>query len=186
MMSILVLLCADVAISGRENIMNIILIGMSGAGKSTLGVLAAKALGMDFMDTDIAIQERENALLQDILDNKGMEYFMRLEESVLCSIDTDGTVIATGGSAVYYDKAMKHLAENGRIIYLSMSFEEIERRVKNITTRGIVMKNGSSLRDVFNEREGLYRKYSDMTIDCEGRDIEECVSLIVGHQRGLS
>lgn len=160
--------------------MNIVLIGMSGAGKSTLGVLAAKALGMKFIDTDILIQEREKALLQDILDNKGLEYFMKTEESVLCSLDTDNTVIATGGSAVYYERAMSHLSENGCVVYLELPFEEIERRVSNITTRGIVMKNGSSLKDVYNEREPLYRKYSGRIIDCNGRDIEQCVGLLTG------
>ena len=159
--------------------MNIVLTGMSGAGKSTLGVLAAKALGMNFTDTDILIQEKEHAFLQDILDDRGIEYFMHAEESVLCGLNADDTVIATGGSAVYYEKAMKHLSQNACVIYLAMPYEEIEKRVKNITTRGIVMKKGNSLRDVFNEREPLYRVYSDHVIDCTGCEIEQCVEMIV-------
>ena len=159
--------------------MNIILIGMSGAGKSTLGVLAAKALGMDFVDTDIVIQQREGRLLQDIIDTDGIERFLEIEEEVLSNIKLNNSVIATGGSAVYSKKAMNTLKRGAVVIYIHADFEEISRRLTNIKTRGIVIKKGSSLREVYEERLPLYLKYSDKTIDCKNRDIEGCVDEIV-------
>ncbi|WP_339322085.1 homoserine kinase [Paenibacillus sp. FSL W8-0194] len=155
--------------------MNIILIGMSGAGKSTLGVLLAKALGMDFVDTDIVIQQHEGRMLQDIIDHDGVEKFLEIEETIVSDMRLNHCVISTGGSVVYSEKAMNVLKQHGSIIYLHVPFEEIERRLKNITTRGIVIKNGSSLKDVYEERVPLYRKHSDIMIDCSNKDIEQCV-----------
>ncbi|MFW5982271.1 MAG: shikimate kinase, partial [Halanaerobiaceae bacterium] len=152
--------------------MNIVLIGMSGAGKSTLGVLLAKALGIDFIDTDIIIQKSENSLLQEIIDNKGIEEFLKIEEKILSNLEIDNAVIATGGSAVYSEKAMNSLKKNGQIVYLHVPFVEIKRRLDNIKTRGIVMREGKSLNDVFEERMPLYQKYADKTIDCSDKDIE--------------
>lgn len=159
--------------------MNIVLIGMSGAGKSTLGVLLAKALGIDFIDTDIIIQKSENSLLQEIIDNKGIEEFLKIEEKILSNLEIDNAVIATGGSAVYSEKAMNSLKKNGQIVYLHVPFVEIKRRLDNIKTRGIVMREGKSLNDVFEERMPLYQKYADKTIDCSDKDIEHCVSEII-------
>lgn len=157
---------------------NIILIGMPGAGKSTLGVLLAKALGKLFVDTDIIIQQKTKRLLQDIIDNDGTEAFLSMEEEILLSVDEKNTVIATGGSAVYSEKAMEHFKENGTVVYLHVDFSEIEKRVTNITTRGIVLKNGRSLADAFDERKPLYDKYADIVVDCTGNSVEESVCRI--------
>lgn len=154
---------------------NIILIGMPGAGKSTLGVLLAKSLGMDFVDSDILIQQREKRLLQDIINTDGIEKFMQIEEDVLSSLDFSNTILATGGSAVYSEKAMTHLKENGIAVYLHVDFSEIEKRITNITTRGIVLKEGKGLSDAFLERKPLYDKYADIVVDCTGASIEESI-----------
>lgn len=152
---------------------------MSGAGKSTLGVLLAKALGMNFIDTDIVIQQRENRLLQDIIDRDGIEEFLKIEEQTVSGLRLQNTVIATGGSVVYSDKAMAALKSNGTVVYLHVTFEEIEKRLSDIKTRGIVIKKGNSLYDVYRERLPLYEKYSDIKIDCTARQIEECVGYLV-------
>ena len=157
---------------------NIILIGMPGAGKSTLGVLLAKAMGKLFVDTDIIIQQKTKRLLQDIIDNDGTDAFLKLEEDILLTVDEESTVIATGGSAVYSEKAMEHFKQNGKIVYLHVDFAEIEKRVTNITTRGIVLKNGKSLADAFDERKPLYDKYADVVIDCTGSTIENSVKML--------
>lgn len=157
---------------------NIILIGMPGAGKSTLGVLLAKAMGKLFVDTDIIIQQKTKRLLQDIIDNDGTDAFLKLEEDILLTVDEENTVIATGGSAVYSEKAMEHFKKSGKIVYLHVDFAEIEKRVTNITTRGIVLKNGKSLADAFDERKPLYDKYADVVIDCTGSTIENSVKML--------
>ena len=147
---------------------NIILIGMAGCGKSTVGVLLAKALGMGFLDTDLVIQRREGKKLQEIINGDGLEYFKRAEDAALLSVETDNTVIATGGSAVYYDDAMKHLKAGGKCVWLALPFDVIERRIRNIKTRGIAIAPGKTLRDVFEERQPLYEKYADIRVDCAG------------------
>jgi shikimate kinase len=159
--------------------MNIVLIGMSGAGKSTLGVLLAKALGMDFVDTDIVIQRREGKRLQDIINAEGIGRFHGIEEDTVSGLLADNCVVATGGSVVYSERAMQALKKNGTVVYLHVGFEEIEARLQNIKTRGIVMKAGSSLRDVYEERLPLYRKYADVTVDCTGRGVENSVGEII-------
>lgn len=159
--------------------MNIVLIGMSGAGKSTLGVLLAKALGMDYVDTDIVIQQHEGRLLQDIIDNDGIEKFMEVEEKIVSEMELKNCIISTGGSVIYSEKAMNVLKQGGQIIYLHVPYEEIKRRLINITTRGIVIKKGKSLKDVYEERVPLYIKYSDKTLDCSNKDIEHSVSEII-------
>ena len=158
---------------------NIILIGMPGAGKSTLGVLLAKAMGKLFVDTDIIIQQKTKRLLQDIIDNDGTEAFISLEEEILLSVNEENTVIATGGSAVYSEKAMEHFKKSGKIVYLHVDFDEIVKRVTNITTRGIVLKNGKTLSDAFDERKPLYDRFADITIDCTGNSVEESVKKII-------
>ena len=157
---------------------NIILIGMAGCGKSTLGVLLAKALGYEFIDTDLIIQKNEHRLLQDILNTDGLEYFRRAEELALLSVCTERAVIATGGSAVYCTDGMMHLKRHGICVWLKLPFDEILRRIKNIATRGIAIAPGKTLEDVYNEREPLYKHYADITIDCQG-DIEHNVAAVL-------
>lgn len=158
---------------------NIILIGMPGSGKSTCGVLAAKALLKNFFDTDLLLQNLEGKRLQNIIDENGIDYFNKAEERAILSLNIQGTVIATGGSVVYSEKAMRRLQSLGKIIYLRLSYEEMEKRIKNITTRGIVLKKGETLFDMYNERSSLYEKYADETLNCDGMTVEETVESIV-------
>lgn len=159
--------------------MNIVLIGMSGAGKSTLGVLLAKALGMDFVDTDIIIQQHDGRLLQDIIDHDGVERFIKIEERIVSELKMKNSIISTGGSVIYSKNAMNVLSQNGMIIYLFVPYEEIKKRLTNITTRGIVIKNGNTLMDVYQERHPLYMKYCDKLLNCSNKDIEQCVTDII-------
>ena len=163
---------------------NIILIGMPGAGKSTLGVVLAKALGMAFVDTDLLIQKSCGKLLQGIIDEQGLDHFIRIEEDIVSELKLAGTVVATGGSVVYSEKAMGNLKKNGLIIYLNVGFKEIEKRLKNISTRGIAMKKGDSLEELYAERVPLYRHYADIVVDCSGKDLEQCVNDIVANLQG--
>ena len=158
---------------------NVILIGMSGAGKSTLGVLLAKALGKQFVDTDIALQQADGRLLQQILDSDGVEAFLRLEEDVIAGLELHDCVIATGGSVVYSDRAMQHLKQNGIAVYLAVEFAELETRLSNITTRGIVFKGKNDLYEVYRERLPLYQRYADITVDCSHTDVESALSQIL-------
>lgn len=158
---------------------NIVLIGMPGAGKSTAGVILAKALGMQFIDTDILIQEQTGRMLQDILDEDGIDAFRLIEEEMILSLDSGRTVIATGGSVACSRDAMAHLKSQGVVVYLEISYGEMERRLKNITTRGIVLLPGQSLREMYDERVPLYEKYADVTINGVGEDIESVVGKVI-------
>lgn len=158
---------------------NIILIGMPGSGKSTCGVLAAKALLKNFFDTDLLLQNLQGKRLQDIIDEKGIEYFNDAEEKAILSLDIQGTVIATGGSVVYSKQSMEHLKKLGKIIYLHLDYDTMVNRLSNITTRGVVLKEGHTLLDMYNERLALYKKYADETIICDNHTVEEVVSSIV-------
>lgn len=157
---------------------NIILIGMPGAGKSTVGVLLAKAMNYEFLDTDILIQKENNKKLYEIINEKGLDAFLQIENDVLKRVNTTKTIIATGGSAIFGSEAMEHLKSIGHVVYIKLSCEEIIRRVNNITTRGIAMKKGKTMEDVYNERVPLYEKYADIIIDGENTTIEECVEKI--------
>ncbi|KUG19360.1 shikimate kinase i [hydrocarbon metagenome] len=158
---------------------NIILIGMPGAGKSTVGVVLAKTLGMQFIDTDILIQERAGRMLQEILDEDGPDAFKRIEEETILSLHSRRAVIATGGSVVSSPDAMAHLKSGGVVVYLEISYEEMEKRLKNIKTRGILLLPGQSLREMYDERVPLYEKYADRTVACSGEDLESVVGNVI-------
>ena len=157
---------------------NLVLIGMPASGKSTIGVLLAKTLGMDFVDTDLLIQSSHQKFLQDIIDDDGIERFKEIEEDIVIKLNCNNSVIATGGSVIYSDKAIKHLKQNGILIYLDTSYNEIDKRLTNITSRGVVFEKGQDLLDLFNERTPLYRKHADVIIDCSNKEVEDIVSLI--------
>ena len=148
---------------------NITLIGMPGSGKSTAGVLLAKLLGYQFLDVDLLIQEREGALLQEILDRRGTAAFLDAEEAAVRSLDCRRTVIAPGGSAVCREEAALHLKGLGPVVYLQVPLEELTRRIHNLSTRGIAMEPGQTLADVMAFRDPLYRKYADLVVDCPPR-----------------
>ena len=152
---------------------------MPGAGKSTIGVLLAKALNYNFIDADLVIQQQNNKKLYEIINEVGIEEFLKIEDETISYINTSRTVIATGGSAVYGENAMNHMKDNGIVMYLKLSCLEIINRISNIKTRGIAMKEGKTIFDIYNERVPLYEKYADIIIDAEGTNIEECVSLVM-------
>lgn len=147
---------------------SVVLIGMPGAGKSTVGVLLAKRLAMGFADTDILLQGSEGRSLQAIVDSQGYAELRRIEEQVLCGLQLRNCVIATGGSAVYSERAMTHLKTLGRVVYLRVSLAEILDRVTNIATRGLARRPGQSLEDLFHERALLYQRHADIQLDCDG------------------
>ena len=166
---------------------NIILIGMPACGKSTIGVLLAKAMGFQFIDTDIVIQNDTGRLLQEIIDSEGLDAFCIAEERAICSVaETGGCVIATGGSAVYSRTAMLHLKEHGLVYYLSLPVPEVEKRLYNIKSRGIAMRPTDTIEQVFERRRQLYEEYADITIDCLGRGIEDTVSEIAEYHRAAA
>lgn len=158
---------------------NIILIGMPGAGKSTIGVLLAKSMLMDFVDTDLLIQNKHSSSLCDIIAREGIDEFLKIENDVICSWEFANCVIATGGSAVYGEQAMKKLSENGIVVYLKLTPEEIEKRINNIHTRGIAMKEGTTIGELYNQRAPLYEKYSDKVLSCSSLTPEQCVDEII-------
>ena len=148
---------------------NIVLIGMPSCGKSTVGVLLAKKLGYRFLDSDILIQEKCGMLLHEIIESGGLNGFLKIEGEVNRSIETDRTVISTGGSVVYSDDAMKHLKSIGKVIYIKISYETLCMRLGDYVHRGVVMPKGYTLLDMYNERKKLYEKYADFILD-EGDD----------------
>ena len=161
----------------------IVLIGVPGAGKSTVGVVLAKELRMQFIDTDLLIQERCGRLLQEVLDDGGPDSFKEIEEEVVLSLDCRNTVLATGGSVVFSGRAMEHLRKGGIIVWLDISCERMEERLRNSAMRGIVLAKGESLRAMYNERMPLYRNYADVTIACSDDDVERIVRKIVHEVR---
>jgi shikimate kinase len=158
---------------------NVVLIGMPYAGKSTVGVLLAKAMSRDFLDTDVYIQVRQGRPLQAILDAEGLAGFCRIEEQCVVSLDCRRHVIATGGSVVYSSAAMAHLRASGAIVYLHLALPELEARVSNLDSRGVVMAPGQTLKDLYAERQGLYRAWADTIVDCKGKTHHQVVQEIV-------
>lgn len=158
---------------------NIVLIGMPGVGKSTVGVILAKELGYQFVDADLLIQKREKRLLKEIIASEGVDGFIEIENQVNASIEAEQTVIATGGSVVYGAEAMKHLKEIATVVYLKLSYKVLRKRLGDLKNRGVVLRDGQTLKDLYEERVVLYEKYADITIDEENKGIEETLQCIV-------
>lgn len=158
---------------------NVVLIGMPGAGKSTIGVILAKVLGFSFIDSDLLIQEQEGCLLKDIIKEKGIEGFQTIENQVNRSINTENSVIATGGSIIYCPEAMDHLRKIGIVVYIELSYETINKRLGNIRQRGVVFREGQTLKSLYEERCPLYEKYAHITINGENMGVEELMEKIV-------
>ena len=160
---------------------NIILIGMPGSGKSTNGVILAKNMGMDFIDSDILIQHVKGMRLEELLNIHGPEGFNVIEEEVNAAIDVENTVIATGGSVVYGEKAMENLKAQGTVVYLDITCKELEERLGDLRERGVSIKDGWTLQDLYDERKPLYEKYADITINVSGLTVGESMELIKSH-----
>ena len=158
---------------------NITLIGMPGSGKSTVGVLLAKALGFAFLDTDLILQQQQGALLQAILDEKGPQAFLDLEEQAICSVHCKNAIIAPGGSCVCRERAMAHLKGLGTVVYLRLPLFELQTRLDNISTRGIAMEPGQTLQDLYDFRTPLYERWADLTVDCAGQSLEQTVAAVL-------
>lgn len=157
---------------------NIILIGMPGAGKSTIGVVLAKALGYHFIDSDLLIQDAEEKRLFEIIDESGIEGFLEIENRVNAGIQAHRTVIATGGSVVYGEEAMAHLKSIGTVVYLKVSYEALKRRLGDLLKRGVAIRKGNTLLDLYNERVPLYEKYADVVIDLHGVNIRQAMERV--------
>jgi len=158
---------------------NLILTGMPGAGKSTVGVILAKVLGYDFVDIDILIAKRQGMPLQDIIDQRGVDAFLKIEEQEACLLETDKTIIATGGSVVLSDRAITHLKQIGTCVYLDIPLDVLEARLLNMKTRGIAANPGTTLEDIYKSRRPFYERHADHTIHCGTRSMEEVVAEIV-------
>jgi shikimate kinase len=152
---------------------NVTLIGMPGCGKSTVGVLLAKALNLQFTDTDLLIQQKYGKFLWQLIAERGAEAFKRMEAGVILSLGCGDTCIATGGSAVYSGEAMRHLKKISRIVFIDLPCGEIERRVADIRGRGVVIDKGKTLPALYDERRPLYLRYADITVDARGMGVEE-------------
>lgn len=166
---------------------NITLIGMPAAGKSMVGVLLAKRLGYSFIDTDIVIQEQEGRLLKEIIAQEGLSGFLAIENRVNASLTPRCAVIAPGGSVIYGREAMKHFREISTVIYLRVTCESLEKRLGDLKDRGVVLQDGMTLRDLYDERTPLYEKYADITIDEAGKSagdvVDELRELLTGWKR---
>lgn len=158
---------------------NITLIGMPGAGKSTIGVVLAKVLGYQFLDSDLLIQKQEKRRLSEIIEEDGYKGFQEVENRVNASIEADKTVIATGGSVVYCEEAMQHLKSIGTVVYLKLSLNSLSKRLGNLKGRGVLLREGQTLTDLYDERTPLYEKYADIVIDEEGKDLEASLEILL-------
>ncbi len=165
---------------------NIVLIGMPGVGKSTVGVILAKVLGYSFLDADLVIQEQEGKLLREIIEEVGTDGFIQVENRVNASLLCSKTIIATGGSVIYGEEAMEHLKEIGTVVYLEVSYPILEKRLSDIKGRGVVLKEGQTLYDLYKERTPLYEKYADVRVLEEGLNVEETVEQLVEKLQNLN
>lgn len=158
---------------------NIVLIGMPGSGKSTVGVVLAKVMGYQFLDSDLEIQRQEKMRLPQIMEEKGIEGFIEIESRVNAELEAEDTVIATGGSVIYTERAMSHLKEIGTVVYLQLSYEQLTKRLGDLKCRGVVLRDGQTLEDLYRERVPLYERYADITISEDGLSVEETMEKIV-------
>lgn len=162
----------------NQNLDNITLIGMPASGKSTVGVLLAKRLGYSFVDVDIVIQEQEGRLLKDIIAEEGLDGFLDVENRVNATLSVHNSVIAPGGSVIYGKEAMEHLKKISTVVYLKLSYEAVEERLGDLTDRGVVLKDGMTLKDLYDERIPYYEKYADITVDETGIDAGGIVDIL--------
>lgn len=158
---------------------NIIFIGMPAVGKSTVGVVVAKRLGCQFIDTDLLIQEEEEKLLREIIAEKGIDGFLEVEDRVNAKVNVRNTVISPGGSVVYCENAMKHYKEIGTVVYLKASFDTINKRLKSAKNRGVVLREGQTLKDLYEERTPLFERYADVTVPEDGLSLEETIDKVL-------
>ena len=158
---------------------NLIFIGMPAVGKSTVGIVVAKRLGMRFVDADLLIQEQEKKLLREIIADVGEEGFLKIENQVNAEVQAENSVISPGGSVIYCEEAMRHYKEIGTIVYLKVSYQTIKRRIRNPKKRGVVLREGQSLRDLYNERVPYFEKYADITVCADGCRIEETIENVI-------
>ncbi|MBQ9141206.1 MAG: shikimate kinase [Lachnospiraceae bacterium] len=157
---------------------NIVLIGMPGAGKSTVGVVLAKRLGYRFIDSDLVIQDKYGKLLHELIAEHGVEGFWQLENEVNAGFDVHHSIIATGGSAVYGQDAMEHLRKIGTVVYLKLSYEEIEHRLGDLNARGVTLREGQTLAALYQERTPLYENYAHITIECDNKMLRQIMQEI--------
>ena len=168
---------------GKEK-SNIVLIGMPGSGKSTVGVLLAKRLGYSFVDVDLVIQEKEGKLLKEIIEEQGEGGFLEVEERVNAELEVTHTVIAPGGSVIYGRRAMEHLKSIGTVVYLKINCEELTRRLGNLKDRGVVLREGMTLKDLLEERIPYYERYADVTLDETGMESGDVVDKLRAYFEG--
>ena len=159
--------------------MNYVLIGMPTSGKSTVGVMLAKEICFEFLDTDILLQRREKKMIQKILDEDGLDAFFAIEEQALLAVETDETVISTGGSAVYSAAGMEHICKNAKVIYLELPLEEVYNRIENLHSRGIAGLSVKHFTKIYMERKALYEKYADITINASGLSKDQLLRKIL-------
>lgn len=163
---------------------NIVLIGMPGAGKSTVGVVLAKCLGYRFVDSDLVIQEKEGKLLHEIMEERGTDGFLALENEINASLEAERSVIATGGSVIYGKEAMEHLGRIGTLVYLKLSCPTVEERLGDLGERGVAVREGQTLKELYEERIPYYEKYAQIVMDCENKMIKDIVAEIISAAAG--
>lgn len=164
---------------------NVVLIGMPSSGKSAVGILLAKLLGYGFIDSDRVIQGIEGKRLSKLIEEHGAEGFLKIEERVNCGLDVSRCVIATGGSAVYSDYAMKRFKERGKVVYLKIDADTVKKRIPDLVSRGVVMRGTlNSVDDLYKEREPLYEQYADITVECNELTLDEAATVCAAAIRG--
>lgn len=165
---------------------NLIFIGMPAAGKSTVGIVVAKRLGMQFIDTDLLIQEREKKLLCEIIAEVGEEGFIEIENRVNAEVDAENAVISPGGSVIYCEEAMEHYKKIGTIVYLKASYQTIKKRIHNPKKRGVVLRDGQTFQELYEERVKYFEKYADITISEDGCEIEDTIENVLEEVKNLT